>query len=448
MRPLRRIALSLILLASYQTHIAAASSDSNDETLTEYVLTLGGYLGFDLTQAVKEPVATLLDASTSALTQQYSFITLLGAIPVNAYSTAFSNFVPSSSTYSNVNDMANYTYATQPSASSYNTVSSSTDNSGINVSSLIDQQTYQNDPVSQNILNMLTTPQTTYCISNDLTTWTTDCNYLYNSKIATNVIGTIPNPTEFFSYDYNQSIMTQLNASTLLGPLLYSTTNTSTSTSSSDSSTDSTDAGLTAQNQAQEANNFIRYATGAVTPPALPKLTDYNNLYTQAIYDESGNDATSIFNKKLAQQKIATYFVKLRTYAAQQSLPNAVLHGILARRMPQTVSTDNSTQTSQAFSEFQMATRRLYDPSKTSSDDKQWIDAINTEASTATVQKESAVLLAEMNYQLYLLREQIEKQNALMAILVSASVHSPNFSSDAEVDTQTTSDLTSSDTSS
>ncbi|MDX2346094.1 MAG: type IV secretion protein IcmX, partial [Legionella sp.] len=262
------------------------------------------------------------------------------------------------------------------------------------------------------------------------TAWTRNCKYLYNTKIATNVIGPLPTPDAFFTYGYNESIMTQLNSNTLLGPLLYTTTDSSSSTSSGNADTSSDD-GLTAQNQVQEAGNFIRYATGSITPPALPTHTDYSTLYQTAIYE--GDNASRLLKKKIAEEKIAQYFVKLRSYSAQQSLPTANFYAILAKRMPQTQSADNTTQTSQALSEFQMATRRLYNPSKKGSGgNKQWIDEIN-EASTATVQKEMAILLSEINYQLYLSRQQDERTLATLSMMLMQSLKTPSLS-DAEVD--------------
>ncbi|MDF1677403.1 MAG: type IVB secretion system protein IcmX [Legionellaceae bacterium] len=437
MRLLRYVASSILLMVSYTAHSADDSGDSGTETLTEYLKNLGAYLGFDLTQELQSPIATLLDVSASTLAQQYSFVTLLGAIPVNAYNDALAYFVPSNTNnYSLINDMANYTFQTQSGSGAYNTPGTG-EGGGISVSALIDQPTYQNDPVSQSVLNILTTPQVTYCMNNDVNAWTDDCKYLYNTKIMTNVIGALPTPDNFFTYDYNESVMTQLNGNTLLAPLLYSTESTS-STTSSGGEDKNDDEGLTAQNQAQEAENFIRYVTRSVTPPDLPKRMEYSNLYSQATY--SGSDADSLFKKQLAQERISKYLAKLRVYSAQRSVPTSNLYSILSKRMPQKQSSDNSTQTSQALSEFQMATRRLYDPSKKDSENtKQWIDQIN-EASNATVQKEIAILLSEINYQLYLSRQQEERTLATLSVMLMQSIMDPSFGSDADIDYATNSD--------
>jgi intracellular multiplication protein IcmX len=433
MHLLRHIVPSLLLLISCQLHAdSTTTTDSGDETLSEYLKNLGADFGFDVTQSVKDPVATLLDLSASTLAQQYAFVTLLGAIPVNAYSDAVAYFVPSdSSTYSAINDMANYTYQTQPNASSYNKTSTG-DSGGISVSSLMDQETYQKDPVSQAILNMLATPSVTYCLDNAVDAWLDSCSYLYNTKVASNVVGTVPDTDTFFTYDYNEKIIPQLNGNSLLAPLLYTTTATNTSTSStSDSASD--DDGLTAKNQAQEAQNFIRYAMQLVVPLSSVKRADYSTLYSQIT--TTSTDTASLLAKGLAEEGIAKYIAQLRVFAAQRSIPISNMVYMQSKRLPQAQSSSDSTQTSQALSEFEMATRRLYDPSKASTTGtKQWIDDIN-DASVATVQKEQVLLLAEMNYQMYLNRMQNERILATLSVMLMNGLKEPDFSSNAFIDT-------------
>lgn len=431
MHKLQKLALStLIALAPLSSHADINGGEAAESlaSLTEYLKNLGAYLGFDVTNAPPDgAVSTLVDLSASTLAQQYSFVTYLGAVPVNAYSDVLSRFVPSNTAnYTVINDMANYTFANQPSGGSYN----SADGSSVNVSSLIDQQTYQKDPISQFVLNILGTPQTTYCMNNDATAYTSDCSYLYDTKVMTNVVGPIPSTEAFFSYDYNQDILAQLNADTLLGPLMYNTDNESSSTSSSDSQS-SSDEGLKAENQMQTAHNFIRYATGMTNPIALAKRSDYDNLYLQSI---STDDSVSDTDRQLAKENLAKYILKIRSYSARVSIGASNLYFMLSKRLPQSQSADQSSSNqanSQALSEFQMATRRLYDPAKkegSNNNAKQWIDEIN-EASTATVQKEIAVLLSEINYQLYLSRQIDERILATLSVLGAAAVTPPAFSS-------------------
>jgi intracellular multiplication protein IcmX len=434
MRTFRHVVPGLLLLASSQIHAG------DDDTLDSYVKNFGAWLGYDVSQPVNSPLSELLAVSTATNLQQFSFITLLGAMPVNAYTADLSYFVPSSAdgSYAALNSMANFTFAKQPNSGAYSSPSTGTDG-GVSASSLIDQpsssaSTYQNDPVTQSILNTLTTRQTTFCLSKDLTTWESDCSYLYDSKIASNVMGAIPDKLDtYFTYDYNQNIIPQLNSNSLFGPLLYATTSTASTTSSS-TETD-TDDGLTAQNQLQEANNFILYAAGLVTPPTLPKLSEFDKTYQAATTDST--DATSVLNKQLSQEKIGSYFTKLRSYAAQLSVPTGNLYAILAKRMSQ--SSDGSKQTSQALSEFKMATRRLYDPSTSSNnsadntdESNQWVTLINN-ASSATVQKEIAILLSEINYQLYVSNQLNERNNATLSLMLIKSITPPTFK-DSDID--------------
>ncbi|MDX2345354.1 MAG: hypothetical protein QNK11_00570, partial [Legionella sp.] len=153
---LRHIASGILLLASQPMY-----ADDSSETLSEYLKNLSGYLGFDVSQEPSAPLATLINISAATLVQQYSFVTLLGAIPVNSYSEAFAYFVPpNTKDYALINDMANYAFQRQANSATYSDPSASTSGGGVSVSALIDQEAYQKDPVSQSVLNILTTPQT------------------------------------------------------------------------------------------------------------------------------------------------------------------------------------------------------------------------------------------------------------------------------------------------
>jgi intracellular multiplication protein IcmX len=392
---------------------------------------LGAYLGYDLTAQIDwSPVNALLDIANATLMEQGAFITVFGAIPVNAYSSALSTFVPSGTTYATVNDMSNYTFSSGTNAGGYETSSSS---GSIAVNPLIDQSTYQKDPTNQAILNILGTPSYSYCMNNDSTAWLSSCNYVYNTSVTSSVIGPLPQANQFFTYDYNEAIIPQLNSNTLLAPLLYDMSSPPTSGGSDGTQTTQ---GLAANNQAQEAVNFIRYATYATSPVPLPNLLDYSNAYTTATATttDATTSLTDIIN---AQNSITSYLSSLRTYAAQASVPVSNLYSILSKRMPQQSGTDTSTLTSQALSEFQMATRRIYNPAQ--SKDNQWINQINT-ASSATIQKEMAILLSEINYQLYLNRQQQERELMTVSILLLQSLRqsAPDFGSQSGAGASTT----------
>lgn len=409
---MKKITLFLLLFG-LNSYAAADEAQTGAELIAEYILNLGTYLGFDVSKPKQEegsetavtPEENLLDSSATLLAQQYAFVTILGAVPVNAFEETLKLFVPSdNSTYSSINSAANYTFQAQGGNQTYATPSTG-DQGKVSVSILIDQETYQNDPTNQAILNTLGTPNYTFCMNNDGTAWLDECNLLYDKLVSTNVVGTtLPNTHEFYTYDYNKDIIPQLNVNTLISPLMYTTTMTSSGSSGSSSSTTSSSAeeGLTANNQVQQATNFIRYITSNVTPPALATLKNYDEVYLKAINTDG---SVPVVDKIKAQQAIATYLTQLRTFAAYNSVPTSNLYFLLSNRMPQQ-SKDGKTQTSQALSEFEMATKRLYDPKKETG--QQWVDLINN-ASTATVQKEMAVLLSEINYQLYLMNQRNDR---------------------------------------
>ena len=423
---MKRCSLILLLL-SINTAVYSA-----DDITSEYLKNLGTYFGFDVTKEKQDengksvdPNESLLDIDATILAQQYAYTTLLGAFPVNAdlLNDTLKLFVPEdNTTYSVLNDASNYTFQSQGDGqSSYNTTETGT--SGlVSVSELTDQATYQNDPTNQAILNILTTPNYTFCMDLGGTSFIEDCKTVYDKKIPTNVIGTnkdgnLPNAQEFFTYDYNKAIVSQLNGNTLLAPLIYDTTKGTEAESY---------AGLTAMNQVQSAVNFILYASKLTSPSASgATYANYDSLYGQSLYE--GDDATKNKDKTKAQEAIASYLADLRSYAASNSVPISNLYYLLSNRMPQKSSSSgsetdttssSSTPTSQALSQYEMATKRLYDPAKEAG--SQWVDKINA-ASTATVQKEMAILLSELNYQLYLMNQKQDRLLLTESILLMQS---------------------------
>jgi intracellular multiplication protein IcmX len=228
-------------------------------------------------------------------------------------------------------------------------------------------------------------------------------------RVIANILGPIPNTRDFFTYDYNKQFMSELNSNSLLGPLLYSAEEKGSGTGSPSPKKENT--GLIAQNQVQEAANFIRYASGAITPIHLAARKTYDNLYQMSMANDNS------LQQKQAQITLNNYLADLRVFTAQNSVGVANLYYILSKRLPQKQSTtDNNLVTSQALSEFNMASWRLFHPNL--EQNTQWITQIN-QASAATVQKEIATLLAEINYQMYLdrqLQERILLTNSIMLI--------------------------------
>ncbi|HAT1660149.1 TPA: type IVB secretion system protein IcmX [Legionella pneumophila] len=428
-------------------------TSTNTSNLVTYLTNLGKYLGYDITQSNKAPnppYSQLFNSNVAQLIQNYAYNTFLGAIPVDAMSQSLMNFVTNNvQGNSLINNLANNTFKYQ----NFSSPSSGADGK-ITANGLIDQSTtsaqaptpsgifsalqtptsgtYLNDPVSQAVFNILGTPDYSFCMDNEQKSWLPNCNLMYQNLVMQNVIGTIPpaqtsgSTPAFYSYKYNQPLISQLNSNSLIAPLLMDT-------SASQSGQDS---GLTAKSQAQQALNFIRYASAQVTPPSLPKLSAYSELWNQATAKPNSAGYNEV-QQKQAAATLSSYFNNLRVYAAQTSVGVSNLYYILSKRLPQNMSGDqnNPNVTSQALNEFNMATRRLFDPTASNTPgqpNQQWIKQIN-DASPATVQKEIAVLLAEINYQMYLdrqIQERILLTNSIMLLQnLKAAQPTADFSS-------------------
>ncbi len=414
-------ALAVLLTASLHVQADDGTSDADDD-LSLLLTNLGSYLGYQLSGQYQgqTPYAQLLNVTYSQNLVMNLMYSLFGALPVNAFNTTLSQFIPASNnsnpSLTQLNNMANTTFSTAG-------YSSGGESSSVGVNPLIDQENYQNDPTNQAILNILGTPDYTFCMNNDGTAWLSDCNFLYNYNVTNNVVGNTPTPNNFFSYSFNQNVIPQLNSNTLMAPLMYDTSTAVGSTGSTGS--------LTASTQIQEAANFIRYATFGTKPVDLPSYQNYASVYSIA-------NSTTAAPKDVAKatNAINSYITSLRTYASIASVPTSNLYYLLSKRMPQTSPTGNKEQTSQALNEFIMATYRL-SSQNTPSGGTPWITSIN-EASPATVGKEIAMLLAEINYQLYLNRQQEERQlltNSLILMLMNRN-QVPNFNPDNIGDTK------------
>ncbi|ETO92289.1 hypothetical protein [Legionella oakridgensis] len=394
-------------------------SDMNTslQSIQVYLYNLGQYLGFSLGNAPQnnpiESAAPLpfLDLSQTQIANLY--IPAITALTNIMSLTIFKNYGSTTTTGGN-----------------------------ISVSSLIDQQPYQSDPGSQSVLNTLTTPDYSYCLGSQtattfkadpLTTCTNAGQQLTNLKVVNDVIGSLPNPTTFFTSggitgSDNSNLLQQLSSNSLLTPLSYSTESQAASgTSSSAGSDTSSQDVLTANSEAQIAENFIRYVSGGTVPIDLATWTQYGNLYTAA------TGTTTDLSTQQAKYTLIQYLSSLRTYAAQTSVGINNLYYILSKRMK-----SESAQTSEALNEYNMATWRLANISNAASgqggnnqqsqQQQQWQQQIQS-APPETVQKEIALLLAEINYQLYLSRQQQERILLTNSILVIQSARSvkPNL---------------------
>lgn len=460
----RMVLPGFFLLSSVQAY-ADNPLDPNTQSamsdLTQYVKTLGEYMGYDLTNYCPQTggpcnteqgapgsgsFSNLLINSASASGNQLNLMTsVIGALLPSLSSSSGDNqqsylMIPNTggnlSAYSNL-----FTQFGNKAFTQFSTPSSS----GVSVSNLINQAPYQNDPVSQAVMDIISTPDASFCVNPGkgyfVPCYTGESNSSKNgggpvisqNQVMMNVIGDPPPATGFFPLPTNNAqIVPQLSSDSLLGPLMFSTSSQGNNASSDNNS--GSNSGLTAANQVQQAANYIRYATGSVSPMTLPNRTEYDNLYATAI-NASGN--ITLDEQAQAKTTLATYLTSLRVYAAQTSVGISNLYYILSKRMPQNSASGSGDQTSQALSEFTMATWRLYSPSNPSDknqNSQQWLAQIN-QASTATVQKEIAILLAEMNYQLYLSRQQQERillTNTMLLIQnTKAGQPSPNIGTSA-----------------
>jgi len=392
----------------------AQSSNSYLENIQNYLLNLGSYFGFDLTQKPSDlnPAYSLELMYYQAMSQGssatnpyflYPGLSIIGRAAATALNAAYPSFTPSPADFY-INGYANYSGGSDNGAqnvygvSQYNTNS----NSNISVNPLIDQKAsgYQSDPTAQALQNIFYTPDTSVCDSTDSQGNNAGLcpNVMSQYTVMENVTGTnqqtmsqySPLTTIFSSQSYFNQLIPQLNVNNLLGPLQYSTSSSNNADTGSPQS-GSTQSMLMANSQAQQAQNFVRFATGQTTPISTPSASDLENLGVQL----SSGDAQ-------AAQQWSQYVAKLGTYAAQVSVAYDNLNDMMAKRMS-TSSGANST-TSQAQSEYEMATWRLLDSTKKTA----WIKQMQT-ASPASIQKEQLSLLAEINYQLYLNRQMQER---------------------------------------
>ncbi len=448
-----RVALSTILILNASIGFTAAGGGGgggsnaggqgggNISDLINYFLNFGGYLGYNLqkdpTDSGKKQITNELLYPTPAQgnTESVPIVQLINKVVLANFlgGSFIVNTVPSiaqiiSDAAGNaypefVNQYASFSFNPQGllSASSGGGSYANQNGTGPSVSPLIDQPPYQADPVAQQLLNILGTPDYSYCMDNAEKNFT--CDYsgsgsrgskslMTEYQVMANTIGTpLPGTDDYYSTNLIQPLLGDLNVNTLITPMMYSQTSFQQQNNQNNSN------GLKARTQIQQAGNFIRYASGAVAPLVMPDRALYDSWVTKA------KQPTSVAQQQ-AQAVIASYLASLRVYAAQLSVGVSNLYFIMSKRLPQGKS--GEAQSSQALSEFNMATRRLFNPNQ-SGDETQWVSQIN-KASAVTVQKEMAILLAEINYQLYLNRQQEERillTNTLL-LLQNSKASQPN----------------------
>jgi len=456
-------------------------------TIENYLQNLGMYFGYDVTNYCTSG-STCSTASGSfsnyllenqpnpipstGLPTQYNAVTsFLSALLPSAPSAAQSVLVPTSSGLTGLSSFASWvspfanssftTKQTNPYPGPNNSSNSFSVLPNVDQANTTGSTPYQQDPVNQAILNILATPDVSFCMdgsgqpiqscafptlsSNNATGTTTNSvatvsnfpmtqvqvmlNEL-NASFPTEGSSSSASPQEPLQYalpSTNANIVPQLNSDTLLGPLIF---DNNTNAGQNNSNNNQSAQGMPANNPIQQAQNFIRYATGAATPLTQPNALALQTTYLTAT--AQGTTKPTLGQQLLAQATIANYIANLRVYAAQTSVGISNLYYILSKRMPVSPS-QGGTPTSQALSEFMMATWRLTpQPTPGSTDSgvpNSWISQINT-ASSATVEKEIAILLAEINYQLYLSRVQQERMLLTESTLLLQSSHNAQPKSD------------------
>jgi intracellular multiplication protein IcmX len=316
-------------------------------------------------------------------------------------------------------------------------------------------------PASQMVLNILSYTPDDACIINTGSTkyWNTSCKYTFTTAMVyANALGisfdngnllakqqtssqynalsngNLINLQQFYpqgNMNGQSTLLTQLDSSVFLSPLVYNT-------QSSNQSSNKILSGLDSSNQMLAAESFLRHVTGTIIPP---------NIATEQTLEQVQNkivNATDIVTQLGSFKSLSNYILGSRVYAARESVALQNIYEMMSRRMPYANQNTGSSgmnagipsaqsQSSQALNEFIMATYRLYNPGTDANQSgsgqnqqAQWQSMI-ANASTANVQRETALLLAEINYQLFLMRQQQERLLLTNSLLLLNNLQYPNL---------------------
>ena len=484
---IKLIPLILSLNLSYgQTTYSEQSTDSTDSSDTNSILqnietyleNLGSYLGYDVTAKPQStPTDSLLDNGGSTQKQLENLTVKMYFGFIN-YSWSYPYFLPvSSNAYANVFNQlcgmvfkeSSFTPAQTGTAIDLQYDNSSGSGSGNGSGS---SNAFSKNPVSQYLYNLLFITPNDACVqaatdSNPTPNWNQSQSYSYcEGLVLANAIGlNVKNediamqttsssqtyintlaqklttlktgayfPTKTPSNNNINNLLQQIDGTVFMGPLMYDSSTAATSSSSS-----SSPQGLTTSNQLEAAQNYVRYITGGIMPKPFASYADLQSIIMNA------SSAKDVYTQMSYFKPLAKYMLDFRIYAARASLAVQNIYDSLAYRMNMNNSSssdesENNTQSSQALNEYVMASYRLYNPSaqtnqttdSTSSGEGSlkttaWQDMINT-ASPPTVQKEMALLLAEINYQLYQMRQQQEKVILTNSVFLLNNLTEPTLS--------------------
>lgn len=431
-----------IVHAQEATYTADTSNSGSSDalvTLTKHLDNLGGYLGFiiansppNLQNSQSTYNSSLLNLQQTQTNQNNLISQLFSSTIINS---TFNTFF-SGSPYQTLNSLSNTSF-TQNNF----TISKVDYTSGLSTPL---------NPVNQLLLNILSVTPDEFCYAQQpsnsaLYNWNANCPYPYtssfyiahelgmdidgnslvpaNSGSTYNALSTFSDsisPSVLYpvsssgqsSQNPNLSILNQVDASLLTSPLIYAKDSASTA-----------QAGLIPTNQLQAAQTVARFLSG-LTHPRI--MASSNNLITLM---DNVRSATDIKTQLTNFRSFGNFLLDVRTYSARASVALNNIYNILGKRIPN--QSDNNSSSSQALNEFTMASYRLYTPPSTggasSSTTSNWQNMINN-ASPATVQKETAILLAEINYQLYLMRQQQEQILLTQSVALMNSLTPPALS--------------------
>lgn len=426
-------ALSIALLTISSSSLAddsnylnpGAPTQDSTKQLTKYFLNLGSYLGPWNLKETKDTKGY----NSKAFDDVYDKInaTILGFvsnIPLASLGTDAKLFYSMSNGSDALQEYLNQTFPNYGTATKFN-------KNGIekvNALKGYDQSSFMPSPSEQNVQDLLSSPPST--ISANITSYdalsaalnkpcSDNANCVYPFWQLSNGGGipfknsdnplSYPSLFQLSSGSTNQQLVPSLSFDSLVGPLVY-VPNAKEDTGGSDSDDKkSSNLGLFGKDPATQADSFIRYASGSVLPLAKPSLNDYN-----ALIKTITNKSTPVAQKAAGVAQLNAYRLMLRSYAAQTSVGVSNLYHLMGKRM---VNKKNNSA-SQAELEFQMATSRLASAKKSGAQDSQsdWLTNLK-QATPAEVQRQTAILLAEMNYQLYLSRMSQERLLATMSVL-------------------------------
>ena len=319
------------------------------------------------------------------------------------------------------------------------------------------------NPVSQMLLNTLSITPDEQCFKTGATTtWDNQCAFTYPiSYIYAQALGIGPNQSanDIFSASKNNNLIAlgfttaalgtstspgasaypttshniqtlflpEVDSSVFLSPLVYNSNKSgSASTSYPTPYTGFQD---TAFSQLSAAQAFLRNVTGNILPNPPPSIASLN----KKLGDLTSKD---IKTQLEAFKSLSKYILTSRVYTSQESVAYQNIYEIMSKRMPfndQNASNSpqdegspaNPNPSSQALNEFIMSTYRLFNPQGSNSQGQtKWQYKIAS-TSSLNVEREMALLLAELNSQIYLMRQQQERLVFTESLILLNTIRTP-----------------------